>query len=130
MKHLLKIGEYNTIILFDDTFNPLQKIIDSFPEKIEKENNENYKNILIKNKSPFRIGIIRINIFYFKNVLTKKNNLNFNKEKFTILIKEFCKEHKQSMILLPMSSILNNFKKEIYEVLETTVYDTKVTILN
>ena len=130
MKHLLKIGEYNTIILFDDTFNPLQKIIDSFPEKIEKENNENYKNILIKNKSPFRIGIIRINIFYFKNVLTKKSNLNFDKEKFTTIIKDLCKEHKQSMILLPMSFTTNSFRKEIYEILETNVHDTKVTILN
>lgn len=130
MKQVLKIGEYNTIILFDDIFNPIQKIIDSFPEKIEKNNNENYKNILIKNKSPFRIGTIRINIIYIKNVLTKNNSLNFNRENFKLLMKDFCKDHKQSMILLPLSTVVNTFRKEIFDILEEVVHDTKVTILN
>jgi hypothetical protein len=127
---LLKIGEYNCIILFDNIFNPINKVLETFSENIEKENNNDYIKVLFKGKSAFRIGVIRVEAFYLKDVLTKNNTYNFNAEKFKSIIKELCKNHKQSMFLIPTSNIVNGFKKEIYNILEEVVRDTKVTILN
>ncbi len=130
IENAIKNGEYPFIILFDGIFNPTEKILNSFIENIEKENNESFKRVLFKTKSAFRIGVIRVECFYFKDIIVKDKKYIFNKEKFTNIIKDFCKNHKQTMFLLPMSSISNNFKKEIYEILETHVHDTKITILN
>lgn len=126
----LKNGDYSYIILFESVFNPIENILNSFPENSEKENNESFRKILFKNKSPFRIGKIRVEVYYLKNILVKNKKYIFDKEKFTTIIKDLCKEHKQSMFLLPMSFATNSFRKEIYEILETNVHDTKVTILN
>lgn len=126
----LKNGDYSYIILFESVFNPIENILNSFPENSEKEDNESFRKVLFKNKSPFRIGKIRVEVYYLKSILVKNKKYIFNKEKFTTIIKDICKEHKQSMILLPMSFTTNSFRKEIYEILETNVHDTKVTILN
>lgn len=126
----IKNGDYSYIILFESVFNPVENILNSFPENSEKENNESFRKVLFKNKSPFRIGKIRVEAYYLKNILIKNKKYTFNKEKFTTIIKDLCKEHKQSMILLPMSFTANSFRKEIYEILETNIHDTKVTILN
>lgn len=126
----LKNGDYNYIILFESAFNPIENILSTFPENSEKEDNESFRKVLFKNKSPFRIGKIRVEAYYLKNILVKNKKYIFDKEKFTTIIKDLCKEHKQSMFLLPMSFATNSFRKEIYEILETNVHDTKVTILN
>lgn len=126
IKAAIKNGNFDSIILFPEITSDLTKFLDTFEDK--KEINEN--QTLIKTRSPFRIGLIRINLLYFKDVLTKKIGYSFNKENFENLIQELCRTHKNKIILFPFSNQFTQFRKEIETILEKNVRDTKIVVLN
>jgi hypothetical protein len=126
IKESIKNGDFNSVILFPEVTNDLTKFLLSFEDKKEISDSE----ILIKTRSPFRIGVIRINLLYFKDVLTKKIGFSFNEKRFEELVQELCKTHKNKIILFPFSSQLNQFRKVIEDILEKNVRDTKIVVLN
>ena len=74
----IKNGNFDSIILFPEIISDLTKFLDTFDDKKEITENQT----LIKTRSPFRIGLIRITLLYFKDVLTKKVGYSFNKKEF------------------------------------------------
>jgi sugar-specific transcriptional regulator TrmB len=126
IKAAIKNGNFDSIILFPEITSDLTKFLDTFEDKKEISENQT----LIKTRSPFRIGLIRINLLYFKNVLTKKVGYSFSKENFENLIQDLCKSHKNKIILSPFSNQFTQFRKEIETILEKNVRDTKIVVLN
>jgi hypothetical protein len=126
IKTAIKNGNFNSIILFPEISTELTKFLDGFEDKKEISETET----LIKTRSPFRIGVIRITLLYFKDVLTKKVGYSFNKKEFEKSIQDLCKTHKNKIILFPFSNQFNQFRKDIESILEQNVRDTKIVVLN
>lgn len=124
----VKNGDVKQIILFSNINLPLLKFFNSLGEAKEISPNEEfpYKQILIKSRSPFRIGEIQTRLIYLDNIFDKV----IDKEKLTEAIKFICKKFKGSINVLPIMSSLNLVRKDIIECLEANVFNTKVLILN
>lgn len=126
IKTAIKNGNFDTILLFPEISNDLTKFLNSFENK--KEISE--EKTLIKTRSPFRIGLIKITLHYLTNILTKKVNYSFNLVDFEKLIQNICKTHKNKIILFPIFNQFAQYKKDIYNILEKNVRDTKIIILD
>lgn len=126
VKESIKNGYFNTIILFPEINNDLTKFLDTFTERKEVSDD----NTLIKTRSPFRIGIIRFNLLYFKNVLSRKIGYTFDKEVFENYIKNFCREYKNKMALINIPVQLSAHRRDIEKILNDNMHDNKIAILN
>lgn len=124
----IKNGDIRQIILFPDVYLPINKFIASLGKGklIEPSEDFPYKQVLIKSRSPFRIGEIQTRLIYLDNIFDK----SINKERLVEAIKIICKKFKGSINALPIMSSLNIARKDIIECLEANVFNTKVVILN
>lgn len=124
----VKNGDFNLILLFENNNSSFKRFISQIGEQKEIENSEEFIKKLVKTHSPFRIGLIRFEIMFLKNILVKNNTYEFNSEQFFNLIKDICKNNKNKNILLPIDGALTSFYKNIETVLNETVRDIKVNI--
>lgn len=124
----IKNGDIRQIILFSNIYLPINKFLNSFENKKEIDATDEfpYKQILIKSRNPFRIGEIHTRIIYLENIF----NIDFNKNAFTTAIKDICKKFKGSINALPINGPLLSVRKDILDILEANVFNTKVVILN
>ena len=124
----IKNGDIRQIILFSNLYLPINKFIASLGEGkiIEPSEEFPYRQILIKSRSPFRIGEIQTRLIYLDDIYDK----TIDKEKLANAIKDICKKFKGSINALPIMSSLNFERNVILKCLEENVYNTKVVILN
>lgn len=120
----LKNGEFKYIIHFPGTCNGVLKILEKFNDRKEIEE-DGYKRTLIKFRSPFRIGIQRINILQFEN-LYNKDNRTLDENKLVEIIKLICKKYQNNLVLFPIQSYLLQFKDQIDDLLNKNVRNTKI----
>lgn len=125
----IKNADISQFIIFPSISCPLNRIFDSFSDKkeIEPSDDFNYKQTLIKFYSSFRIGIQKIHLIKPENIITTNY---FNKKEFTILIKSICKKFKNSINAIYIPNQLIQYRKDIIDILENNVRNTKIIILN
>lgn len=125
----IKNGYYRAFITFPGCLTIIDKI--NFEDKKIKESTEEYpfEELIIKTRSPFRIGIIYINKINVNGVLKKDKVWEFNAQEFIKAIKIICKKYKNTIIALPICGVLTQFKPEILKILNENVRDTKVIII-
>lgn len=125
----IKNGDIRQIFLFPGITNSLIRLLDSFENKKEIEPSESfpYKQTLIKFRSPFRIGEQQLRLIHPEDIISRDS---FDKEAFISFIQCSCKRFKNSINIMPISGILNQYRKDIIDILESFVRDTKVVILN
>ena len=130
LEKAIKNGNFQNIILISEINNPINKILTTFSDikEIEKSNDFNYRQSLIKFRSPFRIGTLQIRTIALDNIIDKNVRNSFNLNKLEHDIKNISKKYKNNIILLPLSGQLINSKDEILENLQKTIKDTKVII--
>lgn len=130
LEKAIKNGDFQNIILISEINNPINKILTTFSDikEIEKTNDFNYRQSLIKFRSPFRIGTLQIRTIVLDNIIDKNVRNSFNLNKLEHDIKNISKKYKNNIILLPLSGQLINSKDEILENLQKTIKDTKVII--
>ena len=125
----IKDGDIRNIILFENSVSPVNKILNSFADKKSVEANDKFPldYNLIKTRSPWRIGTIQIKEIKLKDIIIK--NEFFDSEKFLNDIKIIIKSFKNTIngIVIPSHCI---FKKDIVQILNDNVRDTKVVIIN
>ena len=125
----IKDGDIRNIILFENSISPVNKILNSFADKKSVEANDKFPfdYNLIKTRSPWRIGTIQIKEIRLKDIIIK--NEFFDSEKFLNDIKIIIKSFKNTIngIVIPSHCI---FKKDIVQILNDNVRDTKVVIIN
>lgn len=125
----IKDGDIRNIILFENSISPVNKILNSFADKKSVEANDKFPfdYNLIKTRSPWRIGTIQIKEIKLKDIIIK--NEFFDSEKFLNDIKIIIKSFKNTIngIVIPSHCI---FKKDIVQILNDNVRDTKVVIIN
>lgn len=125
----IKDGDIRNIILFENSISPVNKILNSFDDKKSIEANDKFPfdYNLIKTRSPWRIGTIQIKEIRLKDIIIK--NEFFDSEKFLNDIKIIIKSFKNTIngIVIPSHCI---FKKDIVQILNDNVRDTKVVIIN
>ena len=125
----IKDGDIRNIILFENSISPVNKILNSFTDKkvIEANDKFPFDYNLIKTRSPWRIGTIQIKEIRLKDIIAK--NEFFDSEKFLNDIKIIIKSFKNTIngIVIPSHCI---FKKDIVQILNDNVRDTKVVIIN
>lgn len=125
----IKDGDIRNIILFENSISPVNKILNSFADKKSIEANDKFPfdYNLIKTRSPWRIGTIQIKEIRLKDIIAK--NEFFDSEKFLNDIKIIIKSFKNTIngIVIPSHCI---FKKDIVQILNDNVRDTKVVIIN
>lgn len=125
----IKNGFFRAFITFSGNYNILDKI--SFNETYLKESTEDYpfEELVIKTKSPFRIGTIIINKIILNNVLKKNKVIDFDEKIFEESVKIICKKFKNTIIGLPLENNLIQFKDKIIKILNENVHNTKVVII-
>lgn len=125
----IKDGDIRNIIVFENSISPVNKILNSFADKKSIEANDKFPfdYNLIKTRSPWRIGTIQIKEIRLKDIIAK--NEFFDSEKFLNDIKIIIKSFKNTIngIVIPSHCI---FKKDIVQILNDNVRDTKVVIIN
>lgn len=125
----IKDGDIRNIIVFENSISSVNKILNSFADKkaIEASDKFPFDYNLIKTRSPWRIGIIQIKEIRLKDIIAK--NEFFDSEKFLNDIKIIIKSFKNTIngIVIPSHCI---FKKDIVQILNDNVRDTKVVIIN
>ena len=130
----LKNGEFRRIIKFPGIKYLIDDLAPEYKHDIEHLDPEQYpfKETLYKFRSPFRIGPIHINSIHLSDdilIKTDYKNWKFDVVKFKNAIIAICRQHKNTIIALPIYSQLMQFKSVIIKVLEDNVRDTKVVII-
>ena len=125
----IKNGDIRQIFLFPGISNSLLKLINNFENKKEIEATEDfpYQQTLIKFRSPFRIGEQQLRIIHTNNIISRDF---FDREEFRVFIQKACRRFKNSINVMPINGNLSQFRKDIIDILEENVRDTKVVILN
>ena len=125
----IKNGDIRQIFLFPGISNSLLKLINNFENKKEIEASEDfpYQQTLIKFRSPFRIGEQQLRVINPNNIISRDF---LDKEEFRVFIQKACKRFKNSINAMPINGNLSQFRKDIIDILEENVRDTKVVILN
>lgn len=124
----IKNGDIRQIILFSGINLSTFKFLNSFENKkeVEPTNDFPYKQILIKHRSPFRIGEIQTRLIYLDNIFSSK----IDKKALESAIKDISKKFKNSMILFPIQGSLTPFRNDILNCLNDNTFNTKIIILN
>lgn len=124
----IKNGDIRQVILFSNVYLPINKFFTTLGEGkiIEPSEEFPYRQILIKSRSPFRIGEIQIRLVYLDDIYDK----TIDKEKLVKAIKNISKKFKSSINLFPIMGPLNYERNTIVKCLEENVHNTKIVILN
>lgn len=124
----IKNGDIRQIILFSNVHLPINKFLAALGEGkiIEPSEEFPHRQILIKSRSPFRIGEIQTRLIYLDDIYDK----TINKEKLIEAIKNISKKFKDSINLFPIMGPLNYERNTIVKSLEENVHNTKIVILN
>lgn len=128
IEYQIKNGDFNIILFLENNNSSFKRIISEIGEQKDISDSEDFIKKLVKTRSPFRIGPIRFELITLKNILIKDINYTFNSELFQNIIKNICKNNKNKNILLPIDGSLLSFYRDIENVLNETVRDTKVNI--
>lgn len=125
IENAISTGDIRYIICFDGINYPSLKFLNNFNDKKEIEETE-YTRVLIKSRSPFRIGEIQTNILKIKDIFTKDTvNLSALKNIF----KNITKKYKNNILGFFIPSQLLHYKNDFIDILTEVVRDTKVVII-
>lgn len=125
IKNAISNGDIRYIICFDGVNYMSLKFLDNFNNKKEIEEAE-YTKILIKSRSPFRIGEIQTNILKIKDVYNK-DIIDFSN--LRAILKNITKKYKNNILGFFIPSQLLQYKNDFIDILTEVVRDTKVVII-
>ena len=125
----IKNGDFRNILIFPGLATNFVKLFESFPNTKEIEPTEEfpYKQTLLKFRSHFRIGEQQVRLVHIDDII---NRNEFNKEKLTSFIKNFCHLRKNTINVFPISGSLLHYSSEIERILNDNVRDTKFVIIS
>lgn len=126
----IKNGDYRIIIKFPGINIAIDKMVFNDTSEVPASNEYPFNETLIKMRSPFRIGIQKINIVKLNENIFQRNNKSwtFDKTEFEKALKLIIKKHKNCLIALPICGALNEYRSDIIRILEDNVRDAKVVI--
>ena len=126
----IKNGDYRGIIKFPSVNIAIDKMVFDDTSEIPASEEYPFDEMLIKLRSPFRIGVQKISLIKLNENIFQRNNKswNFNKSEFEKAINLITKKHKNCMIALPICGALCEYRSDIIKILEDNVRDTKVVI--
>lgn len=125
IENAISNGDIRYIICFDGVNYPSLKFLNDFNDKKEIEETE-YTRILIKSRSPFRIGEIQTNILKIKDVYNK-DIIDFSN--LRAILKNITKKYKNNILGFFIPSQLLQYKNDFIDILTEVVRDTKVVII-
>lgn len=129
LESTIKNGNFNNVLVFSGLPASFTKIFDSFANNkvLEPTADFPYKQTLYKFRSHFRIGEQQLRLIHLDDIITRNTFDKAGLEKF---IHTFCIKRKGTINAFPILGAFTQHIKEIENILNDNVRDTKFVIIS